>query len=164
MAKQAIAGVFVINLDLEGAKEFSDRADNGVRLLVLQQTAIHRDNLVGSLPVHAGNGVASAVHPEYRMNLVPVIFRLLHADHPLQLSIRLQQFADLVLFPCKLLLIFHMQKLAAAAFPINRTFSGFILLPLGLLSLYPPLRLWVLFFCFRLSVHFLIPFCHAQYK
>jgi hypothetical protein len=116
--------------------------------LVLQQTAIHRDNLVGSLPVHAGNGVASAVHPEYRMNLVPVIFRLLHADHPLQLSIGLQQFADLVLFPCKLLLIFHMQKLAAAAFPINRTFAGFILLPLGLLPPFASLGSFFLFSAF----------------
>ena len=79
MAQQAVAAVLVVDLDLKGGQQPPDVPDDGVRRLIFDQAAVHRHDFVGALLVNAGDDPAVPQAAEGRMDLVPVVVRVLHA-------------------------------------------------------------------------------------
>ena len=119
MAQQPVLRIFVVRTDFKGRQQFPDGPDNGVRLLIFDPADVHRDNLVGTFFVNAGDYLPF-LPSEYRMHLIPVIKRVFHPDDAPHRAVPVQQRLQLFLLHPQLLLIGHVQILAAAAHPEDR--------------------------------------------
>ena len=98
MAQEAVSGILIEYLHFEGWKKFTDRSDDFVRLFVLDQACLHRENRVGSLLVYAGDDTSFPVAGHDRMDLVPVMERVVHADDLLDPAERAEKIGDFFLF------------------------------------------------------------------
>ena len=130
MAEQSVACVLVEGSDLKGSEHGTDGSDDLVGLLVLNQTGFNGNQVVGSLFINAGNGVAPAVMAKYGMDLISVMVRLLHSDHLFNRTASSQKRFQHLPLLSQLFLIGKMEVLAGAALFINRArFSCFSSLP-----------------------------------
>ena len=98
MAQEAVSGILIEYLHFEGWKKFTDRSDDLIRLFVLDQACLHRENRVGSLFVYAGDDTAFPVAGHDCMDLVPVMERVVHADDLLNPAERAEKIRNLFLF------------------------------------------------------------------
>ena len=69
-----------------------------VRLFVLDQACRHRENRVGSLFIYTGDDTTFPVAGHDRMNLVPVMERVVHADDLLNPAEWAEKIEDFFLF------------------------------------------------------------------
>ena len=79
-------------------KKFTDRSDDLVRLFVLDQACLHRENRVGSLFIYTGDDMTFPVAGHDCMDLVPVMERVVHADDLLDPAERAEKLGDFFLF------------------------------------------------------------------
>ena len=98
MTQETVSGILIEYLHFEGGKKFTDRSDDLVRLFVLDQACLYRENRVGSLLVYSGDDPSFPVADHDRMNLVPVMERVVHADDPLDLAEWTEKFRNFFLF------------------------------------------------------------------
>ena len=91
MAQQPIPGVLIVRADMKRFQQPSYRDNDLIRLGILDQAAVHRNDPVALLLIDAGNGIMITVLAEYRMYLVPVMLRMLHGNDTLDLAKRSQQ-------------------------------------------------------------------------
>ena len=86
VAQQAVARVLVVHGYLKGTEHIPDGKNNLIGFLVLDQTGIDGDNLMGAFPVNARNRIVPAVPVENGVNLIPIMKRMLHAGNGMHLA------------------------------------------------------------------------------
>ena len=91
MAQQSVSGILIVGTDMKRFQQSPDRYDDLIRLGILDQAAVHRNDPVALLLIDAGNGIMITVLAEYRMYLVPVMLRMLHGNDTLDLAKRSQK-------------------------------------------------------------------------
>ena len=127
MAQQAITGVFVVCMNLEGFQHAADRTNDLVCFLVFDHAGLYRHDVVGFLFVDTGNGFSLAV-TKYCMDFVAVMEWIIHAFDAVYFTIISEKLLHLALFHLELLFVRHVQILTAAAAMSNRTKPLFLCL------------------------------------
>lgn len=89
VAQQSVFRILVVNLYFKGRNQFPDGSDDFIRLFVFQHTFLHRNNVMGSFLIHSRQRLSVPPMGKRGIHLIPVMFRLLHANHAFQLHIRL---------------------------------------------------------------------------
>ena len=115
MTQQSITRILVIWSDFKGLQKLPDRHDNLICLAVLNHAAVHGNDSMALLLINTGDDIMSSVLTEYRMNLVAIMQRILHANDALRPTIRLHQLAKTGFLHPQLLLIFLINPLTATA-------------------------------------------------
>ena len=122
MAKQSVPGILIKGPDLKGLQQTPDADDDAVTHLILNHTAVHRNNHMGVLFIDSGNRVSLPVMRKYSMHLAPIMERCLHSDDGVNPAHGvLQQIADVCILFLELELIGHSLIIAAAALLRMRT-------------------------------------------
>ncbi len=127
IAKEPAVHILVIDPDAKVSEQAVDGLDDPVRLDMLDQAGLHRDDLVRALPVNAADGVSLPVPGKDRCHLVTVMLGSFHAYKGVRCDVFSNQFLQIPLFSFNLLIIGNVDHCAAPAQGGDRA-AGFLFL------------------------------------
>ena len=81
VTQKAVSGILIIGFNFERFTQLPNRPDDCVCQLVFDHTGFHRNHLMGSFFINAGNNISSAVSVKNRMDLIPVMIWIFHSDN-----------------------------------------------------------------------------------
>ena len=116
MAQKPVPGALVVCRQPEIREHFPHGNDYFVGGFILQKAFVGGEYPVRGCLINTGYHTACAVEPERRLHLSAVIVRVFHADDRADTAKPADLFYHRRLLECKLLAVFEVRKLAAAAF------------------------------------------------
>ena len=124
MPQPAGPAALVKDLDPEGAEHGADRLHDAVGRLILDQTALHRDDGVAARLIDPADDLPPRIERESGVDLVAVVKGLVHPQDRGHRPKAAEQLLDAALLAPELRGVGEPLQLTAAALPIVRAGSG----------------------------------------
>ena len=106
VTQKTLHGHVVKGAQFKAFQQFADGDDDLVRLGILDETAIHRDNLMGGGLVNAGDNLPVAL-AKGGLHLIAIVVGVIHTDDLVHVAVFAQQFNHLDLLMAELALVGH---------------------------------------------------------
>ena len=94
MPQQSISCILIIGLYLERFRQLANRPYDFISQFILNHAGFHRDNLMGTLSVHAGNNISLSVSVKNCMHFISIVGWIFHPHNGMDFAIFSHQFSN----------------------------------------------------------------------